>query len=272
MPAGATNIQRLWDLTEAHIRAAIGERRTMGNLLRDLAAIARPGAGAPKILIAIARMAEPTCDWLEGSLRVEISCFEGQAAKTQIMITEDLGGGVLEVVFPRLVLDVPIVEFERSLRLAPRAVEPLKLKLPAAPPKGAPTPPLRLILMHKKTRSTKALPSFEVAEDCLRRSLPPTVRKSLMPLPERVNARTSKEPVLKRRVRSVKPEPPPPPKEKSWRPVIAGQDAEGKPMMLEIPRPPKILDFGDLLPPKSARSPSAPAPAKRPSRSPPVRR
>jgi len=274
------NIQRLWDLTEAHIKEAIGDRTSMAKLLRELASLARPGEGAPKILIAIARIAEPGCDWLEGTLRVEIAPVQGaEKTKTLISIAEDLGGGVLELLFPRLTLDVPIAEFERSLRLAPRAVEPLAIKV-------AKDQPGKLFLTHKKTKSTKAQsPSFEVAEDCLRQSLPPAVRKSLVPLaplPDLVPARSSKEPVLRRRVRSnpaakkaiaedapesdrpTAARPPPLPttakKKPSRQPVVAGQSSDGFPTMMEIPRAPKILDFGDLLPPK-----------KKPSRIPPAR-
>src|SRR6185436_3102071 len=50
-------------------------RRTFATrqLLREMAAVARPNSGATKILIAVARMAKPSCDWVEGSLRVELA-------------------------------------------------------------------------------------------------------------------------------------------------------------------------------------------------------
>jgi hypothetical protein len=237
-------LKRCWDLTDAHIKAALGSRRAMGQLLREMAAVARPSSGAPKILIALARLAGPTCDWMEGSLRVELTSVEGE---THIRTTEDLGGGVMEVVFPRLVVPVPFEEFERSLRLAPRAVEPLKVR-------GAEKGSTSIVLSHRRSRSTKMPAAFELAEDCLRRSMPPAVRRSLAPppaseaLPPR---RMPGEPVLRRRARSGRPGNAP------------AQPRDG--FILEIPRAPKLLDFGDLV---TKDRDTAPAP-KKPSRVPP---
>lgn len=165
-------LRRCWDLTEAQIAEALPSRRAMGLLLKEMAQVSEPATGTAKILLAVARMAMPECDWLDGSLRVEVEAFEG---KTRLAVMEDLGGGIRELVFPRLVLNAPLDEFQRSLRLAPRAVEPLQLQGSDDP--DAP----RLVLTHAKRKSSNAPMSFEVAEDCLRKSLPPKVRKSLAP-------------------------------------------------------------------------------------------
>jgi hypothetical protein len=165
----AGSLRRCWDLTEAEILEALPSRRATGLLLREMSVIAKPNTGAPKMLIAIARMAQPECDWIDGTLRVELDSVDG---KTRLAIMEDLGGGVKELVFPRLVVDAPLEEFERSLRLAPRAVEPLELQKDT---------PDKLVLLHQKARLSLEPPSFELAEDCLRKSFPPAVRKSLGP-------------------------------------------------------------------------------------------
>jgi hypothetical protein len=136
--------------------------------------VAEPNAGAPKILIAVARMARPECEWLDGMLRVEI---EADSDKTRLSIMADLGGGLRELVFPRFVMNAPLDEFQRSLRLAPRAVEPLRLAGDDDPEAT------RLVLTHAKLRRSSKPISFELAEDCLRKSFPPKVRKSLEPPP-----------------------------------------------------------------------------------------
>jgi hypothetical protein len=254
----ATPIRRCWDLSEAHLREAIASRQAMGRLLKEMAEAARPEAGAAKILLAVARLAKPSCDWIEGSLRVEIDAFD--RTKTRIGIIEDLGGGVRELLFPRLVLDAPLEEFARSLKMGPRAVEPLLLQKS--------TDGDRLVLTHKKARPSHKPPSFELAEDCLRQTLSPAARKTIPPVAaaapkRRPSARPAPEPKVKSR------EPLAPAKRRSRAPAERGDPFP----MMEIPRQPKVLDFGDLLPsPPPARKASSerpPAKPKKPSRLPP---
>ena len=214
----------------------------MADLVRDLAAVAQPDSGAPKILIALARLAKPSTDWVDGAIRVEIEPLKND--KTRFTVMEDLGGGMRELVFPRFVVDAPFGEFERSLRLAARAVLPLVI---------TPEPGDRLVLTNKKTRTSAEPPSFELAEDCLRRSLPPTVRKSVAPAAgaaPKVSA----------------PKPPPVPKltkvKRASRPAPPDDRPDEAPV-LEIPRVAKVLDFGDF-----DAGDQEPKP-KRPSRRPP---
>jgi hypothetical protein len=165
-------LRRCWDLTEAQLTDAMLSRQAAGQLLREMASIALPNTGAAKILIVVARLARPECEWIDGTLRVEV---EAVGDKTRVAVMEDLGGGARELVFPRLVMNAPLDEFQRSVRVSPRAVEPLQLQNEDDPEAT------RLVLAHSKTGASKEPPSFDVAEDCLRKSFPPAVRKSLAP-------------------------------------------------------------------------------------------
>jgi len=179
----------------------------MGDLLKAMVEVAKPASGASKILIAIARIARPSVDWIEGSLRVEL---QESDKGTKFAIMEDLGGGVRELVYPRFVVKVPLDEFARGLKLAPRVVEPLIVRDDEADGK--------IILVPKRRgRTTLEPPTFEIAEESLRKSLPPTVRKSLVP-PARASKRVTRRPS----------KPPP------------------EVFTLEIPRTPKILDLGEF--------------------------
>jgi hypothetical protein len=247
----ATPIRRCWDLSEIHLREAIASRQAMGQLLKEMAEAARPEAGAAKILLAVARLAKPSCDWVEGSLRVELDAFE--RTKTRLGIIEDLGGGVRELLFPRLVLDAPLEEFARSLKMGPRAVEPLLLQKS--------TERDRLVLTHKKARPSHKPPSFELAEDCLRQTLSPAARKTIPPV--------AAAPAKRRPSARPATEPKTPAKRRSRAPTERNDPFP----MMDIPRQSKVLDFGDLLPsPPPARKASSerpPAKPKKPSRLPP---
>jgi hypothetical protein len=182
-------------------------------------------------------MAKPSCDWIEGSLRVELAPIE---RGTQLTIMEDLGGGVRELVFPRLLLDAPFGEFERSLKLASRAVEPLQLQ------KSGPD---KIILAHRRARASLKPPSFELAEDCLRSSLPATVRNTLPPAAPANGPKPTAERELaqRRRVR---------PREET------NERREPLPL-LEVPRLAKVLDFSQLEPDAPPTSKSEKPPRKR---------
>jgi hypothetical protein len=192
-----------------------------------MAAVAKPEAGATKILLVFARLAKPSCDWIDGSLRIELEAVE---SKTRFTIMEDLGGGMRELVFPRLVVDAPLPEFDRSLRLAARAVAPLTISHESG----------KIMLTNRRTRAShEPPPSFQLAEDCLRQSLPPAVRESAAP-------------------KSPEPPPRPPPKAKSKRPSNVPRGAELP--VLEIPRVAKVLDLGDFAD-KPAAKPKRPGSA-----------
>jgi hypothetical protein len=239
-------LKRCWDLTEAHISDALGTRAAMGQLLRDLAAVARPNDGGPKILLALARIADPQCDWREGTVRVEL---ERAGDGTRIAVMEDLGG-VRELLFPRLLLNVPFAELERSVRVAPRAIEPLQLQKTDD----------KIVLTQRKTHPSRSLPAIELADDCVRRTQPPGA-ESAPPAPPARPSVSGARPVppplpTKARPRSRPPAPPPP-----------------KEMGFEMPRASKVLDFGDFDRAARKTSPAEASGAKkRPSRIPPDRR
>ena len=121
---GVRALERCLDLTDEHIAAALPSREATGRLLADLARIARPNEGASKILIVLARAAKEKCAWLGGPLLVEIS---PSGDKTELRMAFDRGGGVLEAVFPKLLVPVPLDELDRSLKVAARVLEPLKV-------------------------------------------------------------------------------------------------------------------------------------------------
>lgn len=158
--------ESLHDLTDAQIKAAIGSSEEFEIFLKFLAGLAEPEKGAPKILRAIARMASSDCSWLDGELRVEI---DGNEQSTTIAVLSELGGGFREAVFPRLKLAVPLDEFTRAVRVAPKMYAPM-VTAPHA---------TRLVLVASAEHvSVAPLPVPEIAAPKSRPSLlPPTVRK-----------------------------------------------------------------------------------------------
>jgi hypothetical protein len=121
----APSIKRCFELTDAHVAAAVESRETTKVLLEYLASIAKPNQGAPKMLLIFARMATNACEWLDGDLRVEIK-GDGDVSVMEIMT--ELGGGLRERALPSLALHVPLVEFARAVERVPKMVEPLMIK------------------------------------------------------------------------------------------------------------------------------------------------
>lgn len=160
--------ERCVDLTEDHIDAGLKSVGAMRRLLEHMARTAKPNQGAAKILVAISRIATTACEWLEGALHVEVDELIGA---TEIAVMSDLGGGVRELIFPRLQLAVDHDELVRAVKLAPRLITPLNFRV-----RGE-----RMIL-KRNAGGTVAPPAFEIAEESLRRSLPPALRRSLPPL------------------------------------------------------------------------------------------
>ncbi len=109
------------ELTTPHVDEASSSSTAMRALLVWAARVARPGEGAPKLLLAFARL--PHVAWVEGTPYVEVT---GDPSHTAISVFTAHGMGIRERVFPRVRLAVPIEEFTRAVRLAPRLVEPLR--------------------------------------------------------------------------------------------------------------------------------------------------
>jgi hypothetical protein len=157
-------------MTPAQVGTALESSGAMGELLGHMAKVARPGQGAPKILVPIARMASNECDWIEGGLTAEITPEPG---KTVILVAVELGLGMRELLFPRLKLDVPYEEFERMLENAPQLVFPMKCKR---------TKKSIVLTCAEAVVGTLAPPSFASAEADVRSVLPAKLRRSLAPI------------------------------------------------------------------------------------------
>ena len=162
--------ERCIDMTPAQVGAALESSGAMGELLSHMAQVARPGQGAPKILVPIARMASNECDWIEGGLTAEITSEPG---KTVILVAVELGLGMRELLFPRLKLDVPYDEFDRMLENAPQLVYPMKCKR---------TKKSIVLTCAEEVVGTLAPPSFASAEADVRSVLPAKLRRSLAPI------------------------------------------------------------------------------------------
>jgi hypothetical protein len=111
------------ELTTEHAKQAASSSAEMRTLLNRVAQIAEPGAGCPKLLMALARLAGQ--DWLEGGeLRVELA---GDDASTTIIVMCDYGFGIRERLLSPVELPVPLDEFSRALELSPKLVLPLRI-------------------------------------------------------------------------------------------------------------------------------------------------
>lgn len=231
---------RCVDLTEDHIDDGLQSVERMRSLLTHLARIAKPKEGAAKILVAISRMATTACEWFEGKLYVVVDAMSGAS---EIAISSDLGGGVRELVFPRLLVGVELEELVNAVRTAPRLVTPLKFRI-----RGD-----RMIL-KRDVDGTVAPPAFEIAEESLRRSLPPALRRSLPPIRPSLPARAAKDDVsvegaLLARIMPIGAKP---------RPIVIDERAG-----LDVG-----WDFGAYSSTVNSRETKPPPPAKTPSRMP----
>lgn len=115
-------LQSCTELTAEHAKLAASSSVGIRNLLTRVAAIAKPGEGCPKVLMAVARLVEQ--DWLDGELRVELS---GDDASTTMIVMCDYGAGIRERLLPTVRFPVPIDEFGRALELSPKLVMPLRI-------------------------------------------------------------------------------------------------------------------------------------------------
>jgi hypothetical protein len=109
------------ELTTEHAEEAVSSASSMREFLTWATAIARPGEGAPKVLMAIARLVG--ADWLDGTPYVEL---RGDETTTALSVFSDHGMGIRERVVPLARFRVSIDEFARAVRLAPQLVAPLR--------------------------------------------------------------------------------------------------------------------------------------------------
>jgi hypothetical protein len=116
------SLESCTELTPEHAKLAASSSVGIRNLLTRVAAIAKPGEGCPKVLMAVARLVGQ--EWLDGELRVELS---GDDAATSMIVMCDYGVGIRERLLPTIRFAVPIDEFRRALELAPKLVLPLRI-------------------------------------------------------------------------------------------------------------------------------------------------
>lgn len=114
----ATSFEQILDISAAHVDAAIVSREAFGALLGRATVIAKPEAGAPRLLMACAALVR--AKWVVGELSIELA---GDDAETRLSIVADVGFRV--AVFPPTKLRVPFDEFVRAVRLMPRWIAPL---------------------------------------------------------------------------------------------------------------------------------------------------
>jgi hypothetical protein len=115
-------LESVGELTSEHAKAAASSSTDMRDFLKHAAAIAKPGEGCPKVMMAIARLVGQP--WVEGDLRVELT---GDDTSTTMNVMCDYGVGIRERLLPLTRFGVPLDEFERALELAPKLVLPLRI-------------------------------------------------------------------------------------------------------------------------------------------------
>jgi hypothetical protein len=121
---GYAHIKRCFDVTNDDIVAAVESRAKTLELLRHLASVSQPDTGAPKVVLVFAMMATAACEWLDGALRIDL---KSAATKTHVDVTSELGGGLLERVFPTLRFDVELGELSRTIGRAEKRIAPLRV-------------------------------------------------------------------------------------------------------------------------------------------------
>ncbi len=167
-------------LTSVHADEAVASADAFRTFLTWAASVARPEEGAPKLLMAIARLAD--ADWVEGSPRTEI---RGDDSATTVAVFSDHGMGVSERLAPPAQLAVPFEEFTRAVELAPQLLGDLQVLVEDAAISLTPledadeadaADSIRIDdrSLHEQERQT--VTSFEPLDPLAPPSAPPTVR------------------------------------------------------------------------------------------------
>lgn len=107
------------ELTADHAVEATASQASMRAFLDWAATTARPDEGAPKVLLAIAKLAD--AGWVDGTLYIDIA---GDDAVTKLSVFADYGFGIRERLLPLARLNAPFDEFVRAVRLAPKLISP----------------------------------------------------------------------------------------------------------------------------------------------------
>lgn len=110
------------ELTSEHLDEAAASSTAMRALLTWAERVARPGQGAPRLLLALARL--PDAEWIEGTPYVEVL---GAGDATVISVFTSHGGGIRERVFPTVRIPAPVHEFLRAVDRDARVVQPMRV-------------------------------------------------------------------------------------------------------------------------------------------------
>jgi hypothetical protein len=151
------------DLTPERAADAARSADAMRALLSQMALVARPAEGCPRVLLAVALLSG--ADWMEGELHVELADEHG--ATRLDVFTEH--AGVRERVLPSASFPVPIEEFRAAIREHTELVAPLVARssedggrIVLRPPRAGTVPP----------------PCFEVSEESMSFERPTVRRKN----------------------------------------------------------------------------------------------
>lgn len=186
------------ELTAEHAVEASSSLASMRSFLDWACFTARPEEGAPKILVAIARLAE--APWVDGTLYIDVA---GNDSVTKISVFADYGFGIRERLLPLARLDVPFDEFVRAVRLSPKLIAPMRSEMLAGS--------LILTTAEPEAEDDTNLPDIEIAGSSMlhdpHRTAPPpphaAVTKPPPSVPEQSGIHT--HPTVRRMV-AVRPE------------------------------------------------------------------
>jgi hypothetical protein len=175
------HIKRCIDLTDADVAGGVSSRESAKALLEHLSSCSAPGTGGAKVLLVLARMATTAaCDWLDGTLRIEIV---GDEDVSVLEVLSELGGGMRERVFPPMPFQVPLGEFTRAIERVPHMIAPLSIR-------NATGTRLVLTATEDVRRASGPMDPVKISKDSLVASVAP---KSPSPAP--VKPATPKKPV-----------------------------------------------------------------------------
>jgi hypothetical protein len=147
------------DVSDAHITWALAPARALTEptprdkmlaLIEHMAKIARPNSGAPRILIAIAKMAPR--DWLEGDAVVRLI---GDDELTVLTLMVDDALNTQRIAGP-LRIDAPFSEFARVIHMTPHVLVPLRVE-GQLEPRGVTLRRIRTSKLPKRAPSYSAL-------------------------------------------------------------------------------------------------------------------
>lgn len=190
------HIKRCIDLTELDVVGAVASRDETRALLEHLSACSAPNSGGAKILLVLARLGTTAaCDWLDGTLRIELV---GDEDVSVLEVLIEVGGGMRERVFRPLPLQVPLAEFTRAIERVPHLVNPLSIR-------SASATRVTLTATEEVRRASGAMEPVKISEDSIVASIPSPPAPTPPPPP----------PVFARPPAPRKPVPPPLPKRTS---------------------------------------------------------